>query len=44
MTIQFSLKIEEQVKNNHLDDANQVFIKGAEGGLRATDEINDVLI
>ncbi|CAA7403291.1 unnamed protein product [Spirodela intermedia] len=36
--------VEELVKNKYLDDANQVFLKGAEGGLRATDELYDLLI
>lgn len=39
-----SLCAEELVKNHHLDDANRVFLKGAEGGLRATDELYDILI
>ncbi|XP_068661246.1 uncharacterized protein [Aristolochia californica] len=34
----------ELVRNNHLIDANEVFLKGAEGGLRATDELYDLLI
>ncbi|KAK7376329.1 hypothetical protein VNO78_34795 [Psophocarpus tetragonolobus] len=36
--------IEELVRNNHLQDANEVFLKGAEAGLRATDEVYDLLI
>ncbi|CAK9158128.1 unnamed protein product [Ilex paraguariensis] len=36
--------IEELVRSNHLEDANKVFLKGAEGGLRATDELYDLLI
>ncbi|KAK4772669.1 hypothetical protein SAY86_014444 [Trapa natans] len=36
--------VEELVRNNHLDDANSVFLKGAKGGLRATDELYDLLI
>ncbi|KAL2325295.1 hypothetical protein Fmac_024353 [Flemingia macrophylla] len=36
--------IEELVRNKHLEDANQVFLKGAKGGLRATDEVYDLLI
>lgn len=32
------------VKSNNLEDANKVFLKGSEGGLRATDEIYDLLI
>lgn len=35
---------EELVRNNHLEDANRVFLKGAKGGLRATDELYDLLI
>ncbi|KAK9160150.1 hypothetical protein Syun_006491 [Stephania yunnanensis] len=34
----------ELIRNNHLDDANMVSLKGAKGGLRATDEIYDLLI
>ncbi|KAE8009899.1 hypothetical protein FH972_006305 [Carpinus fangiana] len=36
--------VEELVRNNHLEDANKVFLKGAKGGLRATDEIYDLMI
>ncbi|KAL3523391.1 hypothetical protein ACH5RR_016225 [Cinchona calisaya] len=36
--------VEELVRSNHLEDANKVFLKGAEGGLRATDELYDLLI
>lgn len=36
--------IEELIRNDHLADANKVFLKGAEGKLRATDEIYDLLI
>ncbi|XP_038974791.1 uncharacterized protein LOC120106019 [Phoenix dactylifera] len=36
--------VEELVKNYHLDDANMVFLNGAKGGLRATDELYDLLI
>lgn len=35
---------EELVRSNHLEDANKVFLKGAEGGLRSTDEMYDLLI
>lgn len=35
---------EELVRSNHLEDANKVFLKGAKGGLRATDEIYDLMI
>lgn len=36
--------VEELVKNRYLDDANAVFLKGAKGGLRASDELYDLLI
>ncbi|KAG8648070.1 uncharacterized protein LOC110623007 isoform X3 [Manihot esculenta] len=36
--------VEELVKNKYLEDANKVFLKGAKGGLRATDELYDRLI
>ncbi|GLT66484.1 hypothetical protein SLA2020_388460 [Shorea laevis] len=36
--------VEELVRNKHLEDANKVFLKGAKGGLRATDEIYDLMI
>ncbi|XP_059628579.1 uncharacterized protein LOC132271271 [Cornus florida] len=36
--------VEELVRTNHLEDANNVFLKGAKGGLRATDELYDLLI
>ncbi|KAJ8616823.1 hypothetical protein MRB53_036195 [Persea americana] len=36
--------VEELVKNKHLEDANKVFLKGAEGGLRATDDLYDLII
>ncbi|WOH12489.1 hypothetical protein DCAR_0831993 [Daucus carota subsp. sativus] len=35
---------EELVRSNYLEDANKVFLKGAGGGLRATDELYDILI
>jgi hypothetical protein len=35
---------EELVRNKHLEDANKVFLKGSKGGLRATDEVYDLLI
>ncbi|CAI9759260.1 unnamed protein product [Fraxinus pennsylvanica] len=38
------LLVEELVRSNHLEDANKVFLKGAEGGLRATDKLYDLLI
>lgn len=38
------LKSEELVRSNYLEDANKVFLKGAEGGLRATDKLYDLLI
>src|SRR2546425_12904351 len=40
----FSLWLEELVKNRYLEDANKVFLKGAKGGLKATDELYDRLI
>lgn len=30
--------------NRYLEDANKVFLRGAKGGLRATDEIYDLII
>ncbi|KAL6345169.1 hypothetical protein AAG906_013653 [Vitis piasezkii] len=36
--------VEELVRHNHLEDANKVFLKGAKGGLRATNELYDLLI
>lgn len=36
--------VEELIRSNHLEEANRVFMKGAEGGLRATDELYDLLI
>ncbi|RDX76492.1 Pentatricopeptide repeat-containing protein, partial [Mucuna pruriens] len=36
--------IEELVQNKHLEDANKVFLNGSKGGLKATDEIYDLLI
>lgn len=36
--------VEELVRSDHLEDANKVFLKGAKGGLRATDEVYDLLI
>ncbi|XP_021898145.1 LOW QUALITY PROTEIN: uncharacterized protein LOC110814870 [Carica papaya] len=36
--------VEELVRSNHLQDANKVFLKGAKGGLRATDELYDLMI
>ncbi|OUZ99179.1 Pentatricopeptide repeat [Macleaya cordata] len=36
--------VEELIRNNHLDNANEVFLKGAKGGLRATDELYDLVI
>lgn len=38
------MNLEELVHNHHLEDANTVFLKGAKGGLRATDELYDLLI
>lgn len=39
-----SLWTEELVRTRYLEDANKVFLKGAKGGLRATDEVYDLLI
>ncbi|XP_072987483.1 uncharacterized protein [Typha latifolia] len=36
--------VEELIRNRYLDDANTVFLKGSKGGLRATDELYDLLI
>ncbi|KAL1340031.1 hypothetical protein AAHE18_U088100 [Arachis hypogaea] len=36
--------IDELVRNKHLEDANTVFFQGSKGGLRATDEVYDLLI
>ncbi|OAY77418.1 Pentatricopeptide repeat-containing protein [Ananas comosus] len=36
--------VEELVRNRYLDHANTVFLKGSKGGLRATDELYDLLI
>lgn len=36
--------VEELVRSNHLEDANKVFLRGAKGGLRATDEVYDLMI
>ncbi|GAV69752.1 SAP domain-containing protein/PPR_3 domain-containing protein [Cephalotus follicularis] len=38
------LLVEELVNNKYLEDANKVFLKGAKGGIRATDELYDLLI
>ncbi|KAI4369468.1 hypothetical protein MLD38_017905 [Melastoma candidum] len=38
------LSAEEMVRNKHLEDANALFIKGAKSGLRATDELYDLII
>lgn len=40
----FSFDVEELIRNKHLEDANKVFLKGAKGGLRAPDELYDLLI
>lgn len=32
------------MRSKHLEDANRVFLKGAEGGLRATNRLYDLLI
>lgn len=39
-----NFRTEELIRNKHLEDANDVFLKGAKGGLRATDELYDLLI
>ena len=36
--------IEELVRTNHLEEANKVFLKGAKGGMRATDQLYDLMI
>ncbi|KAM0949409.1 putative transcription regulator SAP family [Dioscorea sansibarensis] len=36
--------VEELVRNRYLAEANSVFLKGAQGGLKATDELYDLLI
>ncbi|XP_010043321.2 uncharacterized protein LOC104432558 [Eucalyptus grandis] len=36
--------VEELVRSKHLEDANDVFLKGGKNGLRATDELYDFLI
>eukprot|EP01018_Ginkgo_biloba_P012070 Gb_05601 [translate_table: standard] len=36
--------IEELFKAGHLQKANEVFLKGAEGGLKGTDKLYDLLI
>ncbi|CAN1271344.1 Pentatricopeptide repeat-containing protein At1g12620 [Linum perenne] len=36
--------VEELIKHNYMEDANSVFLKGAKGGLRATDELYDLII
>ncbi|XP_010463904.1 PREDICTED: uncharacterized protein LOC104744533 [Camelina sativa] len=36
--------VEELMRTNHLEDANKVFLKGARGGMRATDELYDLMI
>ncbi|XVE90062.1 hypothetical protein DITRI_Ditri20bG0046700 [Diplodiscus trichospermus] len=36
--------VEELVRNKYLEDANSVFLKGAKGGLRATNELYDLMI
>ncbi|KAE8702445.1 Gibberellin-regulated protein [Hibiscus syriacus] len=35
---------EELVRGRYLEDANAVFLKGAKGGLRATNELYDLMI
>ncbi|XP_044500459.1 uncharacterized protein LOC123221652 [Mangifera indica] len=36
--------VEELVRNKFLEGANQVFLRGAKGGLKATDELYDLMI
>ncbi|KAJ0079046.1 hypothetical protein Patl1_23070 [Pistacia atlantica] len=36
--------VEELVRNKFLEDANKVFLRGAKGGLRATNELYDLMI
>ncbi|KAJ1693952.1 hypothetical protein LUZ63_010650 [Rhynchospora breviuscula] len=36
--------VEELISNNYLKEANVVFLKGAQGGIRATDELYDRMI
>ncbi|GKV07163.1 hypothetical protein SLEP1_g18964 [Rubroshorea leprosula] len=36
--------VQELVRSSNLGDANTVFLKGAKGGLRATDELYDLMI
>ncbi|CAD5322034.1 unnamed protein product [Arabidopsis thaliana] len=36
--------VEELMRINHLEDANKVFLKGARGGMRATDQLYDLMI
>ncbi|KAJ6422700.1 hypothetical protein OIU84_027633 [Salix udensis] len=38
------LLVEELVRGRFMEDANRVFLKGANGGLRATDELYDLMI
>ena len=40
----FYLWTEELVRTRYLEDANRVFMKGAKGGMRASDEVYDLLI
>ena len=32
------------MRTNHLEEANKVFLKGAKGGMRATDQLYDLMI
>lgn len=32
------------MRTNHLEEANKVFLKGARGGMRATDQLYDLMI
>ena len=38
------LRTAELVRNKYMEDANSVFLKGAKGGLRATNELYDLMI
>lgn len=40
----FHVFAEELLSNNYLEEANIVFIKGAQGGMRASDELYDLMI
>lgn len=42
--LSFDVFAGELLSNNYREEANVVFIKGAQGGIRATDELYDLLI